>query len=72
MRTNDGGRLYYIDLSTVGFFDCRLDCFSAVKQLNQIDPNDRLCIGYLYVEDAVQAGLVWINRYACPGPTIPP
>jgi hypothetical protein len=54
MRANNGGQLFHVDLSTVGVFDCRIDCFSTANGLEKIEPSDRLCIGYLYIEDGVQ------------------
>jgi hypothetical protein len=32
---------------------------------------DSLCIGYLYIEDGIQVGKLWINRNECPGRTTP-
>jgi hypothetical protein len=72
MRANNGGQLFHINLSTVGVFDCCIDCFSTADSMERIEPSDTLCIGYLYIEDGVQVGKVWINRYACPGRTTPP
>jgi hypothetical protein len=72
MRANDGGQIYDIDISSVDFADCRIDCFLTVHKLDKIGPEDRLCIGFLYLDGGVQAGKVWVNRHACPGPTIAP
>jgi hypothetical protein len=72
MRANNDGRLLHIDLSTVGVFDCRIDCFSTPGRLDKIELTNRLCLGFLHIEDGVQVGKLWINRYECPGRTTPP
>jgi hypothetical protein len=72
MRANEDGRLYRIDVGTVDFADCRIDCLRVVHKLDRIGPADKLCIGFVRIESGVQVGKVWVNRYACPGPVIPP
>jgi hypothetical protein len=72
MRANEDGRLYRIDVATVDFADCRIDCLRVVHKLDRIRPADKLCIGFVRIESGVQVGKVWVNRYACPGPVIPP
>jgi hypothetical protein len=72
MRANEDGRLYRIDVATVDFADCRIDCLRVVHKLDSIGPADKLCIGFVRIESGVQVGKVWVNRYACPGPVIPP
>lgn len=73
MRSDASGELFDIDLTTVAGFDCRIDCFFKVfDSLDAISDEDTLCFSYLYIDDDVQVGKFWIDRYSCPGRTIPP
>lgn len=70
----DGRGALVLDLSGLGVFDCRTDCFRDVGEaLAPLGTGDVLCIGYLYVEEGRQAGKVWVNRYSCePGGRVAP
>jgi hypothetical protein len=64
-----------IDLSSVGVFDCRIDCFQDIRaQVESLSQQVEFCIGYLYLEDGRQQGKLWVNRYSCEpgGRVIPP
>jgi hypothetical protein len=73
MRSDASGELFDVDLETVSGFDCRTDCFFRVfDHLDEVSDEDRLCFSYLYLDGGVQIGKFWVDRYACPGRTIPP
>ncbi len=73
MRAETSGELFDIDLTTVSVFDCRIDCFSKASQgIDKIGDEDALCFYDLYLDGGVQVGKFWIDRYSCPGRTIPP
>ncbi len=64
-----------IDLSRLGVFDCRVDCFVGVEdRLGTVDDKQQLCIGWLGLRDGHQDGKLWVNRYTCyaGGRVIPP
>jgi hypothetical protein len=73
MRSATSGELFDIDLTTVSGFDCRVDCFYKIfDSLDEIGDEDILCFSDLYLDRGVQVGKFWIDRYSCPGRTIPP
>jgi hypothetical protein len=66
VRLDASGDTIRIDLSSVGVFDCRINCFQDIRaQLGSIDKQVELCIGYLYLRDGYQQGKLWVDRYTC-------
>ena len=63
-----------IDLSKLGVFDCRVDCFTDFGHLGAVGDQQQLCIGWLGIRDGQQNGKLWVNRYTCyaGGRVIPP
>jgi hypothetical protein len=73
MRSDASGELFDIDLTSVSGFDCRIDCFFRIfDSVGELGDDDRLCFSYLYMDGDTQVGKFWIDRYSCPGRTIPP
>jgi hypothetical protein len=75
VRLDASSEVMRVDLSQLGVFDCRIDCFMGIGDLlGGVNAEDQLCFGWLGIRDGRQNGKLSVNRYTCHagGRVIPP
>jgi hypothetical protein len=75
LRLTASGEMIDVDLSQVGVFDCRVECYVNIgSRLGGLSAEDDICIGWLGIRDGHQDGMLWVDRYTCAegGRVIPP
>lgn len=60
------GELVELNLASFAVFDCRSNCTLDIRdRLAPVGREDRLCVGFVYVEDGVTRGKIWVDRPTC-------